>query len=220
MLRLLQGAATLEEVLGDELNVTALRFFSLVEGGFSGNEIARRTGTNQSSMRKALERLVGLGVLYRSNVGRTARYELNSRRALVRYCVLDLFRSEQGLREHLIENVRNHTENLGPGVIAVILYGSVATGERTWRDIDLLVVADAKARKSHVNRGLEAADQFIREAFGIPLSSRIVSRSYFSSAAGKRLVQTLRDGGVQLHGDTILPMPDLPRLLKKKDHWP
>lgn len=215
-----QGTATLEDVLGEELNVTALRFFSLIEGGFSGNEIARRTGINQSSMRKALERLVGLGVLNRSNVGRTARYELNNKRALVRYCVLDLFRSEQDLREHLVENVRNHTEKLGPGVIAVILYGSVVTGERTWRDVDLLVVAEARARKSYVNRRLEAADQFIREAFGIPLSARIVSRSHFSSAAGKRLMQTLRDGGVQLHGDTISSMPDLPRRLKKKVRWP
>lgn len=213
------GTATLEDVLGDELNVTALRFFSLVEGGFSGNEIARRTGINQSSMRKALERLVELGVLTRSNVGRTARYELNTRRALVRYCVLDLFRSEHDLREHLLENVRNHTEDLGPGVRAVILYGSVASGERTWRDVDLLVVADGRARESHVNRKLEAVDQFIREAFGIPLSARVVAPSYFSTAAGKRLTRTLTAGGVQLHGAALPTMPDLPRRLTKKARW-
>lgn len=206
----------MEDVLGEQLNVTALRFFSFVEGGYSGNEIARRTGINQSSMRKALERLVELGVLTRSNVGRSARYELNSKRALVKYCVLDLFRSEQDLREHLVENVRNRTENLGPGIVAVILYGSVASGERTWRDVDVLVVADARSRKSYIRRKLDIADQFIQEAFGIPLSARIISPSHFASVAGQRLIRAIRKGGIQLHGAEMTATPPLPRRLQKR----
>lgn len=206
-------------MLGEELNVTALRFFSLVDGGFSGNEIARRTGVNQSSMRKALERLVQLEVLTRSDIGRSARYELNDKRALVRYCVLDLFRAEQNLRELLVENVRNRTENLGPGVTAVILYGSVAAGERTWRDVDLLIVADGRARKRYVERKLQDADEFIREAFGIPVSARIVSPAHFTTAAGQRTIRAIQNGGIQLHGADLPGMSFLSRRLQKRIRW-
>ncbi|HXC25519.1 MAG TPA: winged helix-turn-helix domain-containing protein, partial [Gemmatimonadaceae bacterium] len=60
----------LDDVLGSRVNIAILRYLSAIQGGLSGNDIAKRLEIQQSSARQALERLVDTGVITRTDVGR------------------------------------------------------------------------------------------------------------------------------------------------------
>ena len=45
---------SLEQILDDELDITILRWLTAVRGRYSGHEIARRTGRQQTSVRNGV----------------------------------------------------------------------------------------------------------------------------------------------------------------------
>ena len=90
---------TLEDALGSRANITLLRFLTAVRGPLSGNEIAGRLGLPQSSVRKALQRLIETGLVTRIDIGRNAGYELDQNLAFVRMALIPLFRYESNFRK-------------------------------------------------------------------------------------------------------------------------
>ena len=112
---------SLEDVLGERANIIVLRLLTTVGGGLSGNEIARRVGIQQSTSRKALERLVARGVVLRKDFGRTAAYELNSRLELVEVLIVPLFRAEAELRTRLWADLVRVVSRLEPSPLAAIV---------------------------------------------------------------------------------------------------
>ena len=101
---------TLEDVLGSRINIAVLRYLTAIRGSLSGNEIAKRLRLQQSSVRLALERLVETGVVTRTDVGRSAGYELDQRLAFVRALLIPLFREETQLRGKLMSALARGSE--------------------------------------------------------------------------------------------------------------
>src|SRR5262245_21859481 len=131
---------THEDILGSRVNIAILRHLSAVRGGLSGNEIANRLRLRESSARQALRRLVDTGIVTRVDVGNSASYELDHELAFQESVIAPLFRAESRLHDDLIHSLVKSVRRLTPKPRAVILFGSLARGERDFRDVDLLCI--------------------------------------------------------------------------------
>lgn len=161
---------TLENVLGTRVNLAVLRYLSVVNSALSGNEIARRLGLQQSSVRLALERLVEAGVVTRNDVGRSAAYQLDQRLVFVRTVLLPLFRAEAALRERLLSAIARGCAKLKPRPQSVVVFGSAARGARDFRDVDLLCIAAREGDKVLVHDSVAGAFDHFQRDFKVPIS--------------------------------------------------
>jgi predicted nucleotidyltransferase/DNA-binding HxlR family transcriptional regulator len=200
---------TLESILGDRLNITLLRWLSNVRRPMSGNAIARQLGIPQTSARQALERLVATGVVTRTDIGRAAAYALNEDLSVVRRVVVPLFRREEDLRASLLGELVDSIQDLtraasstssGPARF-VALYGSLARGERDYRDIDLLVVSASRDLHSFLRDYLTDVGERIERRYGVPLRPIIVAEAEVTTARVRALVAEVRAHGLGLGGE-------------------
>lgn len=203
----------LEDVFGDRLNVTVLRHLAQVAGGVSGNGVARRLGLQQSAVRKALERLVGRGVVTRTNVGRTAAYTLDARREVVRRVVLPAFQAEARLGERLRRALQRIAIALRPRPAAVVLYGSVARGAATPGDVDLLVVLAQPEDEEAVRAALLDAARPIETRFQLTVSPVVLTPAELRARADDPLVAAVATEGLVLSGRAPKPLHRLRVLL-------
>jgi len=190
--------ATLEAILGDRLQITVLRWLSKVRGPTSGNAIARRLGVPQSSARLALERLVETGVVTRIDIGRSAGYALNEHLAVVRSVILPLFRREDQLQAAQLHELLLASNALPARFVA--LFGSLARGDREYRDIDLLVVSTSREQHEALQDRLADLAARVERRFGVPLSPVIVSEADLAAGRARELVAEVRTNGIGLAG--------------------
>ena len=198
--------ATLETIFGDRLNVSVLRWLSASQGGLTGNGIAQRLGAHQSSVRKALERLVATGVVTRRDVGRAAAYALDENLAVVRQIILPLFAKERELWQEMERQLRAVAARAVPPARTIILFGSVARRERGSRDIDLLVISPARAANETVRDLIVARTSRLTRRYGLPIGLTVLAEPELGTAAIRSLLTEVKRDGVLLAGS-------LPRLL-------
>ncbi len=191
---------TLESVLGTRVNLAVLRFLSAVNGALSGNEIAKRLGIQQSSVRLALERLVETGVITRNDIGRSAAYQLDQRLIFVQTVLLPLFRAEAALHERLLNAIARGCAKLKPRPQAVVLFGSAARGARDFRDVDLLCIATKDGDKAPIHDGVaDVFGQFQRE-FKVPISAVVATSRELRATKLEAVAREARRDGVLVFG--------------------
>ncbi len=190
----------LEDVLGSRVNIQILRYLVAIRGGLSGNEIAIRLGLQQSSARQALERLVAAGVVTRTDVGRSAAYEVDRKLAFANVVLEPLFQSEARLRDDLIEALAHACNELGSELESVILFGSLARGERDFRDADLLFVVPKKKDKAQLHDRIAEHFEPVRQRFGVPVSAVVVTEAELHSLKLASVVDAARGDGILLFG--------------------
>jgi predicted nucleotidyltransferase/DNA-binding MarR family transcriptional regulator len=190
----------LEDVLGSRVNIQILRYLAAIRGGLSGNEIATRLGLQQSSARQALERLVATHVVTRTDVGRSAAYELDRELAFSNAVLAPLFQSETRLRDDLIEALAHACGELGNDLECVVLFGSLARGDRDFRDADLLFVVAKKRDKAQLYDGIAEHFEPVRRRFGTPVSAVVVTEAELPSAKLASVIEAARRDGVLLFG--------------------
>jgi len=191
---------TLEDVLGSRINIAVLRYLTAISGSLSGNEIAKRLRLQQSSVRLALERLVETGVVTRTDVGRSAGYELDQRLAFVRALLIPLFREETQLRDKLMSALARGSEKLEPQPSAVVLFGSLARGVRDYRDIDLLCVVAKERDKSLLHDAIAVAYNQVQREFKVPVSPVVATDAELGSPKLEPVVGEARRDGLLLFG--------------------
>ncbi len=191
---------TLEDVLGSRINIGVLRYLTAVSGSLSGNEIAKRLGLQQSSVRLALERLVEAGVVTRIDIGRSAGYELDQGLAFVRALLVPLFREEIRLRDKLMNVLVRSSEKLKPSPTAVALFGSLARGVRDFRDIDLLCTVAKQREKSLLHDSIAHAYSQIQREFKVPVSAVVATDAELSSPKLEAVVGEAKRDGLLLFG--------------------
>ncbi len=207
----------LEDVFGDRLNVTVLRLLAQVAGGVSGNGVARRLGLQQSAVRKALERLVERGVVTRTDVGRTAAYALDTRRAVVRRVVLPAFRAEARLGERLRWALQRLALALRPRPAAVVLYGSVARGAADPGDVDLLVILARAEDEEPVRAALLDGTRPVEVRFQLAVHPVVMTAAELVDRQADALIAGVAADGLLLSGRAPGPLrhvralPPLPR---------
>ena len=190
----------LEDVLGSRVNIQILRYLVAIRGGLSGNEIATRLGLQQSSARQALERLVAARVVTRTDVGRSAAYELDRELAFSNVVLAPLFQSESRLRDDLIEALAHACGELGSQLESVILFGSLARGERDFRDADLLFIAPKKKDKAQLHDRIAEHFESVRRRFGAPVSAVVVTEAELHSPRLASVMDAARRDGILLFG--------------------
>lgn len=191
---------TLEDVLGSRVNLAVLRYLSAVGGGLSGNEIAKRLGLQQSSVRLALERLVETGAVTRNDIGRSAAYELDQRLAFVRTVLVPLFRGEARLHERLLGAIARGCERLKPKPLAVVVFGSVARGARDFRDVDLLCVAARERDKNLIHDAVASAFGQVQREFKVPVSAVVAISTELGGPKFEAVTREARRDGVLVFG--------------------
>jgi predicted nucleotidyltransferase len=191
---------TLESVLGTRVNLAVLRYLSAVNGALSGNEIAKRLGLQQSSVRLALERLVEAGVVTRNDIGRSAAYQLDQRLAFVQTVLLPLFRAEAKLHERLLHAIARGCTKLKPRPHAVVVFGSAARGARDFRDVDLLCIATREDDKAPIHDGVaDVFGQFQRE-FKVPISVVVATSGELRATRLEAVAREARRDGILVFG--------------------
>ena len=191
---------TLESLLGTRVNLAVLRYLSAVNGALSGNEIAKRLGLQQSSVRLALERLVEAGVVTRNDIGRSAAYQLDQRLAFVQTVLLPLFRAEAKLHERLLDAIARGCTKLKPRPHAVVVFGSAARGARDFRDVDLLCIATREDDKAPIHDGVaDVFGQFQRE-FKVPISVVVATSGELRATRLEAVAREARRDGILVFG--------------------
>ena len=193
---------TIEDVLGSRVNVAVLRYLTAIRGSLSGNEIAKRLRLQQSSVRQALERLVEAGVVTRTDLGRSAAYQLDQRLVFVRALLIPLFREEARLRDRLIDALARGSGKLEPKPRAVVLFGSLARGSRDFRDVDLLCVVTKERDKSLLHDAIAAGFDQIRREYKVPVSALVAAEADLKSPKLESAVAEIRRDGLLLFGTT------------------
>ncbi len=201
---------TLEDVLGSRVNLAVLRYLSAVSGGQSGNEIAKRLGLQQSSVRLALERLVEAGVVIRNDIGRSAAYKVDQRLAFVRTVLVPLFRAEAQLRDRLLSSIARDSRRLKPKPHAVVVFGSAARGARDFRDVDLLCIAAREHDRALIHDAIAGAFGQIQREFKVPVSAVVVTSKEIGSSRLEAVTREVLRDGVLVFGTAPVELPGLP----------
>lgn len=110
---------------------------------FTRTELAKMIGDRSySGVRKAVERLVGQGIVLSRYAGKTQTYELN-RDHLAADAIVAIART----KSRLLERLRDHFAQMSPPPRYAAMFGSAARGEMDVdSDIDIFVVRSPKVR--------------------------------------------------------------------------
>ncbi|MGI8461924.1 MAG: helix-turn-helix domain-containing protein [Solirubrobacterales bacterium] len=126
-------------VISSSLDAAVLSVLAGTTDRFTGREVARLAGRPPSSVQRALDRLVGQGLVNAREAGRAVLYKLN-REHLAADAVIALAELRVELLRHLREEIGSWT--VKPDHAS--LFGSAARGDGdTSSDIDLFVVRPA-----------------------------------------------------------------------------
>jgi predicted nucleotidyltransferase len=151
----------IEKILGSKSKIKVLRLFhENARREFTLYELGKEFGLSAGTMSPVLKSLSDSRALLSRRVGNSVVYQLNPRNLIVKK-TLEIFDSE---RKMLSEKAEEFARKLGkPGILSIILFGSVATGKSTESsDIDIMVVHEG-GRAGVEGRVNGLAEEFLDE---------------------------------------------------------
>jgi predicted nucleotidyltransferase len=169
-----QSLKLLENFLGSNSKVAALRVLLQSKLGYSGSEIARRAGMGLLAIQNALADLEGCGLVEVERGKVEHRYRLNADHYFVSHGLRRLYAGEREMLKTLAGELCPLLEGR---VIAAGLFGSAARGEaKTGSDIDLMVVVDTLKEYKEVSDRLHEPVQALAKKYGWPIQPVIYRR--------------------------------------------
>jgi DNA-binding transcriptional ArsR family regulator len=127
------------QVVTPTLDGDVLTLLARADRPLTGRGIARVSGVSHGGVQRALEHLVGEGIVDRERAGRAFLYRLNRDHLAARW-----IEGLASLRLELIERLRETVAAWPVPADAVVLFGSAARSEAGQRsDIDLLLIRPA-----------------------------------------------------------------------------
>ena len=197
----------LDDLLSSRSKLRLLR--RLVDGhdDLSGRELARRAGVTWRAADLALQDLVQLGVVHRTDARGQSRYTLVTKHVLVRDAIVPLFGAERvwaGAVRHGIRDALRMRERGAKDIRWAGLYGSVARGDdRPDSDLDVAVVANSTAAATRVRLDMDEAGPHLAARFGRTPSMLVFTPSHWKGLiardAGMR--RALTSEAIPLMGD-------------------
>ena len=191
---------TIDDILGSRTNIAILRHLSAIRGSLSGNEIAKRLGLRESSVRQALQRLVASGIVTRADIGNTAAYELDRDLESYRSVIEPLFRAETQLQDKLIGLLTQSIRRLKPKPRAVILFGSLARGARDFRDVDLLCIVSREQDREPLHETVASGFEMVRQRYNVPVSAVVATEAGLRTERLASVLAAARRDGILLFG--------------------
>lgn len=199
---------TLEDVVGSRVNIAILRHLDAVNDALSGNEIARRLGLRESSVRQALRRLVATGIVTRTDIGNSAAYRLDRELAFQRSILAPMFRAEARLGSDIVRDIVQAVRRVKPVPKAVFLFGSVARGARDFRDVDVLFVITKGRDKEPLREAIAGGFGVIRRRYKVPISAIVAAEAELTSTSLASVVEAIRREGMLVWGTPLAALND------------
>src|SRR3954471_9946896 len=132
-------------ILGMDAGVRLARELARHGGQLSAPDLVRRTGLAKASVARGLEVLVEAGIVGTAGTGRSVLHRLRPEHPLTP-ALAALFEAEERRFQAILDGARSAAESVGPGLVALWLFGSVARGEDgAESDLDLALVAEPEA---------------------------------------------------------------------------
>lgn len=130
----------LTTILGTDTGVRLTRELALHGGQLAAPDLVRRTGLAKASVARGLATLEGSGAVQAVGTDRSVLYSLRPEHPLTPALVA-VFEAEEGRFQAMLASAKDAAQLVGPGLVALWLFGSVARGEdRQDSDLDLALV--------------------------------------------------------------------------------
>ena len=203
---------TLEDVVGSRVNIAILRHLDAINDALSGNEIAKRLGLRESSVRQALRRLVATGIVTRTDIGNSAAYRLDRELAFQRSILAPMFRAEARLRNDIVRTIVRAVRRVRPVPKAVFLFGSVARWARDFRDVDMLFLTSKERDKESLRDAVAGAFADVQRRYKVPVSVIVAAEAELGSANLASVVEAIRREGILIWGAPSGALRDVSKL--------
>lgn len=161
----------LDHVLTNRGKVRLLRALMPLSRPVSGREAAKLARLSQTPALRALDDLVTLGVLRRTETPSQHLYEVNRAHQLVREGLEPLFRAEQERIGRVLDALRAVLGHDADRVASAAVFGSAARSQdNPGSDFDVLVVAKDGSDVEPLHGRLTDSIPRLEEEFGLDLS--------------------------------------------------
>ena len=132
----------LTAILGTDAGVRLMRELALHGGQLAAPDLVRRTGLAKASVARGLGTLGRADVVRAAGAGRSVLYSLRPEHPLCPALVA-IFAAEDERFQAILAGAKDAARSVGPGLLALWLFGSVARGDdREHSDLDLALVAE------------------------------------------------------------------------------
>jgi predicted nucleotidyltransferase len=198
----------LDAVLGSHSKVALLRVLLRTASPVSAREAARLAGLAHSGALRALNDLVQLGVVDRSETPGQHLYVANPENELVSRGLVQLFAFERERVARVFRSIRDllASDLANEHVRSVVVFGSAARGDDApGSDLDVLVLTRGEAEVERVHRQLADATPELRRRYGLTLSPLVMSVAQLAkqAAAGDKLAEAVVREGRQIAGTPV-----------------
>lgn len=187
-----------EDLLGTETGVRILRtFLERPRRSFTGREIAAASGTAVARTIERLRVLEKYGLVEPKEAGRATVWSWVPKHTL-EPALRAWFNHERGLRDRLVETLRNKLSEI-PEIRRAVLFGSVARGdERADSDVDILIIVSSMREKAATQATLDPIAEAIRATFTNPLRALIYTDEETRAKQMRPLMGAVEKEGITL----------------------
>jgi hypothetical protein len=208
----------LTTALGTASKVRLLRALLPLTRAFTGREASRLAGIPWAPTARALDDLVGLGILERQPVNeRLHHYTVNRENHLVRHALPQLFRAEEEWGHAILDAVREELAADEDGqnqrlTRSIALFGNaLSRSGKSGQDLDLLVIASSEAASDRIWTILAGLSAKLARRFGVRLVAVVLLLAEFRTRhqAGDPLLQRAVEEAILVSGRS------LPELLQR-----
>lgn len=170
----------LDHILTNRGKVRLLRALIPLSRPVSGREAAKLARLSQTPALRALDDLVALGVLRRTETPSQHLYEVNRMHQLVREGLEPLFRAERERIGRVLDALRTVLSQDADHIASAAVFGSAARGQdRPGSDFDVLVIAKDEVDVDPLHGRLADCIPRMEEEFGLDLSPVVLPLTQF-----------------------------------------
>ncbi len=196
----------LDEILSSGSRVKVLRYLFREDDENTGRAIARAVGLSPSMAHLILSALTSEGLVEAREKGKARLFSLRRRSHIVQKLLRPLFEAEETLYKDLIKDLKSGILSAKQEVIAIAIFGSVASRRETERsDLDLLVVTQNALGKQAIQRIIDELSIRLAEKNGITLSPYVVTRRELKKKRDQKLplVKSILSNNQLIYGEPI-----------------
>jgi len=162
--------------------ISVLRELDMRKVGLTGREMARLGNITHRTALKALDNLESLNLVTRRVAGKSYYYTINRNQYIYKEIIALIFKKEKEYKQKIFNEIKTTKyEN----IISVIIFGSVARKEETYKsDLDICLIY-YKSKKDIENKINNLRDN-LYEKYGIQLAPFYITENNFKIRAKKK----------------------------------
>ena len=189
---------SLEKILGSKAKIRILGSLANKKE-LQLSEIKISTGLSLSTVHEAIKDLVDLRILIQRNVGKTRLYRINESNYFAKICI-ELINKESRAYEMILKEYAERLKS--KNIESIIVFGSYARGDKSPKDIDVLVVVEDML---DIKRRIGELEGYIVEKYDVQISTLVFNKKElkYKFSINDRFVLNVISEGRRLFGKDI-----------------